>query len=376
MNKEQWAAAMESMTVWLAHPHELGKPPAKVEYAGEFERHGMRYYIFKYQKSLLSFDWLLGVCGGYEGDSLDHCGHVYSEMEKYDPATAEEKAVAMVEMIREYWLKVAERAEARGEDEEADGGSFVAFVLLDSAKWDSERLRKDMEADWDVIVPEDASGQEDDEDGPGADITRLVWEEDGMIASVALMPAPVPDGEAERNAATSYMWPEAVAVTQTHRAHLLVAVLLSGESYVDAGSLMVKIASACLKQENAIGVYASGTVFEPEFYREAADVMKSGEPPILNLVYFGVFSAERGFSAYTYGMKSFGKNEMEILDSVAAPNELRDVLFEITAYVISQDVTLRDGETLGVSEKERIPITRSDGVCLARQTLKIGYRPA
>lgn len=376
MHKEQRAAAMESMTAWLAHPHELSKTPAKIECVGEFERHGMRYYIFKYQKSSLRFDWLLGVCGGYKGDSLEHCGHVCSEMEPYDPDTAEEKAVAMVEMIREYWMEETERAPVRGENEEADGGSFVALVLLDSEKWDSKRFRKDMEADWGVIVPEDASGEEDDEGGGGAGSTQMVWEEGGMIASVALMSAPVPDGEAERNAATSYMWPEAVAVTQTHVAHLLVAVLLSGESYVNAGSLMVKIVAACLEQENALGVYASGTVFEPEFYREAAEVMKSGEPPILNLVSFGVFRAERGFSVYTCGMKSFGKDEMEIPDSVAAPNELRDFLFEITAYVISQDVTLRDGETLGVSEEERIPITRSDGICLTGQTLKIGYRPA
>ena len=42
----------------------------------------------------------MAVCGGYEGDGVGHCGHIFSEMEPYDPATAQEKCVAMVEKIR------------------------------------------------------------------------------------------------------------------------------------------------------------------------------------------------------------------------------------------------------------------------------------
>lgn len=380
MNTEQREAAKESMAAWLAHPQELGKVPAKIECVGDFERHGMRYYMFKYKKSLLSFDWLLGVCGGYEGDSLEHCGHVFSEMEKYDPATAGEKAVAMVEAIREYWMREAERAAAAdaaedAEEAEREGGSFVAFVLLDSIAFDGARFCADLRDEWGIRVPEDAGIAEGEEDRE-YDGTRFVWEEGGMLASAALMPGPVPDGEAERNAATNYLWPGAVEATKTHVAQILVAVLPHEEDLRAAGSLLVKIVDACLKQKNAIGVYTSGTVFEPGFYREAAAVMRDDELPYLNWIYFGFMRREKGLTAYTFGMNQFGKDEMEVLDSAAEPDELREFLFGIAAYVISSDVTLRDGETLGVSEEERLPITRSEGVCLDGQTLKIAYRPA
>ena len=63
MNKEQLNAATEAMIEWLAHPAELGKVPAKIECAGEFDLHEMHYYIFKYKKSALG-KWMLGVCGG------------------------------------------------------------------------------------------------------------------------------------------------------------------------------------------------------------------------------------------------------------------------------------------------------------------------
>ena len=38
-------AAMESLTEWLAHPAELGKAPAKIECAGEFDLHDLHYYF-------------------------------------------------------------------------------------------------------------------------------------------------------------------------------------------------------------------------------------------------------------------------------------------------------------------------------------------
>ena len=81
MNQRQ--AAYEAMKEWLIHPQELGKAPSKLEHAGEFDLHGLHYYIFKYKKSMLG-PWLLGVCGGYEEGETEHCGHVFSEMEPYD----------------------------------------------------------------------------------------------------------------------------------------------------------------------------------------------------------------------------------------------------------------------------------------------------
>lgn len=106
MNRKQMEAARSAMSTWLAYPGELGKAPARIECAGTFELHGMRYYIFKYKKGLLG-KWLWGVCGGYVGEGLEHCGHVFSEMEEYNPAGAEERAVEMVEWIRAYWMDQA-----------------------------------------------------------------------------------------------------------------------------------------------------------------------------------------------------------------------------------------------------------------------------
>ena len=106
MNREQMEAARSAMRAWFTYPDGLGRAPAQIECAGTFGLHGMRCYIFKYKKGLLG-KWLWGVCGGYVGEGLEHCGHVFSEMEEYNPAGAEERAVEMVEWIRAYWMDQA-----------------------------------------------------------------------------------------------------------------------------------------------------------------------------------------------------------------------------------------------------------------------------
>ena len=86
MNKEQLYAAQTAMIEWLSDPHELGKKPFKIECAGEFDFNEMHYYIFKFKASLLG-KWLVGVCGGFEDDDLEPCGHIFSNMQEYNETT-------------------------------------------------------------------------------------------------------------------------------------------------------------------------------------------------------------------------------------------------------------------------------------------------
>lgn len=98
------------MIKWLSHPDELGEAPKSMTVAEVFEYDGLKYYIFRFKTKLLSRKWYVGVCGGFDRDSSEHCGHVFSEMAEYSPLTAHENAVHMIEMIKEYWRAQAEEA--------------------------------------------------------------------------------------------------------------------------------------------------------------------------------------------------------------------------------------------------------------------------
>lgn len=364
MNEQQKAAA-EVMEEWLSHPEELGKKPAKLEIAGEFDLHDLHYYIFRFKKSKLG-SWKVAVCGGYDREGLGHCGHIYSEMEQYDPATAQEKCVAMVEKIRQYWMERA-KEEEENQDTERRAGDFLGFVLLSAPEFDVENFRFVLKEDWGLECPEEPEHPESKQDA-------IVFEIDDMMVTVGLMDMPVPDGEAEYWANSNFMTREkSVAAAKNHKAHLLVAVLGGESKSRKAGELFVKIACACLKAPNALGIYDCGTVWLPEHFNQMAMVMKEGELPLGNLVFVGLYQDEQGVSSWTSGLNSFGKDELEVVESSRPASEVYDFMLDISAYILEEGAILRDGETIGFSPEQKLSLTRSEGVYVKGKTIKIGF---
>lgn len=272
-------------------------------------------------------------------------------------------------------------------------GSFCGFVLLQQASYDLTALAERLAQRWGIVPQrgaDDAIVVEGGQEGDWLDqllaeetvdiLTEpeiadgnLVFDVDGAMIAVGYMPAPVPEGEAERFAANNCFWPGAVEAAASHRAHLMVAVLPRDMEPLEAGKTYVKLISSCLEDENAIGVYTSGTVLEPAFYQKGTAAMEQGELPILNWLYFGVYEKEQGYGAYTIGMDAFGKDELEILASRHTPEELRKFLFDVAYYVLEGDITLKDGETIGFSEEQRLPMKRGDGVAVEGHSIQIAY---
>ena len=277
----------------------------------------------------------------------------------------DEDAPAVIQACQE---EIAKRTEAETEDESDHTGVFTGFVLLSKGEWDKEQFIRDMKEKWDITVDEyDASEEKDDD--------ALVFEVGDMLAAVSLAAYPIPNGEAELNAENNYMWPDAVQVAKEHRAHIMVAILGKEEKILEKGKLFTKLVAACCRQKYATGIYTSGVVFEPRFYEGFADMLKEDELPIFNWVWFGLYRSEGGLNGYTYGMEVFGKEEMEVLNTDAEPEDLRDFLASLASYVLACDVMLKDGETIGFSADDNHTITRSPGVSLPEEqmTLKISW---
>ena len=265
-----------------------------------------------------------------------------------------------------------EDLEDDADEEETDRkGSFAGSVILSKAEWDKEQLIRDLREEWGIVDEEPDEGDEDDENSDDAVVMRV----GGMMLIVTLFHGHIPDNEAEINAENNYMWPEAVEVAKAHKAHIMVAVLGEEEKLLERGKLFTKAMAVCCKQKYATGVYTSGVVFEPRFYEGLADMLKEDELPIFNWVWFGLYRSEGGLNGYTYGMDVFGKEEMEVLNTDAEPEDLRDFLASLASYVLACDVTLQDGETIGFSADDKHTITRSPGVGLPEEqmTLKISW---
>ena len=364
----QQQAAVAAMTEWLAHPQELGKAPAKIEIAGELDLHDQHYYILKYKKSLLG-KWLVGVCGFEDTETLEPCGHTFSVREPYNPADAQERCRLMVEVIRQCQQDLAEEEAER----QSNAGPFSGFVLLSAPEWDLEAFKVQLKADWGIDYPPEDGEQTASDDNN----VTAVFDVEGMTVAISLMDFPVPDGEAEYWANSNFMEKDAaVSAAKAHQAHVLVAILdqmSEGHTRRQLGELYVKLVSTLLKAPNALGVYTNGTVWLPDYFIRVSEDLKEGSLPLLDLVFVGLVKYEKGICGWTNGLRAFGKDELEIRDSQHSPQDVHELLLNVSGYLIEGDVTLHDGETLGYTAEQKLHITRSEGVNVEGMSLKIEF---
>ncbi len=244
-------------------------------------------------------------------------------------------------------------------EREGKGNVLAGFVLFKDANFDWLRFKKNLRDDWDITF--------DDEIKDGA----VVFSVDDMNVACSLMPNPVPNNEAVEAAKRNYLWKNAAEETAKHGAHMIVAVLNKYDA-LDQQELLAKVACSLLKLDNAIGIYKAPTVYEKDFYINFAMSIDKGECPVPIYVYVGLYAEEGKVYAFTSGMSVFGKLEMEVLGTQLQPNELLSFMFTICEYVITEDVELKDGETVGFNDEDKIPVHVSAGVSVPGETIKLG----
>ena len=241
---------------------------------------------------------------------------------------------------------------------------FLGFVLLKEPVCDLSQFPEMLSERW-QLKPEDVQ-----QDG-----TAVVCRCEGVLISAAYMPAPVPNGEAEDNAVFNYMWRGAVDAARQHTAHLMIAAIGKDSKPLRTGEMFVRAAETALQFPAASGFYANGTVYEPAYYIKAAQMLRDDVLPVYNLVWHGLGREEDGrLHGYTIGLRDFGKDEIEVLHVADEPAALLQFLTQISGYVIGQDVTLHDGETIGFTADQKLRITRENSLEFdGEQTLHIEY---
>lgn len=237
------------------------------------------------------------------------------------------------------------------------------FVLLNENKFNIHQLLNDLKTDWN-ITPQVEQHQD-----------SFILTVGDFLCVIALMPAPIPNGEAAQRAKGNYYCPNAVSDAEAHKAHLMITVMNQAEnSEITGMNLYSKIISSSLNQENATAVYTSGTVYTADFYQKVSQqYLPNNEIPIMIWVYIGLGQNEQGNQLYTSGMAKFGKDEMEILNSKINMGTLHASLSSMCSYIISSSLILKDGETIGFSAEQKWAISRSKSVYAPSEfSLKIG----
>ncbi|WP_405154807.1 DUF4261 domain-containing protein [Paenibacillus sp. FSL K6-0108] len=239
--------------------------------------------------------------------------------------------------------------------------TIVGFVLLENEDCNFEQFITTMKNEWDIEI------EERPEEG------NLFFEVDGMQVVCAHINAPVPDREVEENAKLNVLWRDAVQVTSRHQSQIIVSVLNATDA-IQAHILFTQTSSALLQLDHALAIYMAPLVVEAGQYVDISRGIKDQELPVSLWIFIGLFqSPENGASAYTYGLRNFGKEEMEITQSAKPLSEVFEMMYMTATYVVENDVNLHDGETLGFSAEQKLPITRSEGIATEGNSLKIGF---
>lgn len=234
------------------------------------------------------------------------------------------------------------------------------FILFKDTTCNFDEIKRNLKLDWNI----DMNGEIKE----GATVFNV----GNTMVALSFIPAPVPNGEAEGNSKNNIFWEDGVKKTAEHKAQMIVAIM-GGKDPVKSAKLFVKVASSILKLENTIGIYKYPTVIPSDVYIEVAEELKEDSFPVLDVVYIGMYRSDNGICGYTEGLKYFGKKEIEIIDTDVEVFELYEFLIDIANYVITYDVKLSTGETIGFTAEQKLPITLSEGVAFKEETIKIEF---
>ncbi len=179
---------------------------------------------------------------------------------------------------------------------------------------------------------------------------------DGLSHMIALMPVPVPNREADMAASASLAALTAGGPPRVdHAAHL--TVVTTGATGLQALVAHTRIVAACADAYGAVAVYEgnAGATHPTPFY---LDVVTTMDPPVM--VWTGVSVARvppARTEILTLGVeRMLGLPDMLVSAPVGAGGGALPFLFDLLLYAITRGGPLPDGDTVGRTAAERIPV--------------------
>lgn len=249
--------------------------------------------------------------------------------------------------------------------EHKSGSILLGMILLEeSNSLKIKNVVKELREKWKLKV-------DDKERGEDASVLEI----EGYKIALGNMDLPIPGDEIKTTAEYNYFWKNGVEEATKHKGHIILSILNAGINPIKENLLFSKVASSIINNSKAIGAYIGSRtlLLKKDFYQYNVEEMSEDNLPLYIWIYFGMRNEDGKYSVYTYGLSDFNKKEMEIIHSIHPLSELSEMMFNLVHYVIASDVTLKNGETIGMSAEQKLKITESKGKYLDGNTLKIEY---
>jgi hypothetical protein len=185
----------------------------------------------------------------------------------------------------------------------------------------------------------------------------------GQNVMLMVMPMPVPRESWElpgRRAVAT--WPAALEVLGGHAAHVVVSTVGRAETaaqQLQAARAVTAVTGGLIATIPAAAVLWDGLVaHSAERWQQRSHEAFAGYPRIPFPLWVSIHPFRDGqtVGAITFGLTPFGGREIEFEGPGADPGEIVTKVAGLIVYVLEHGAVLRDGDTLGASESDRIRI--------------------
>lgn len=247
--------------------------------------------------------------------------------------------------------------------EDKPGGVLLAMVMFNNGEtFELEKVIGYLKSHWSIEVTKVSGSNE-----------TVNFAVQGEVVALLSMQFQIPWADVQKTAQYAYNWTTAAEDLKHHNAHVIVTVMSNTKSQIERYGIWTKVISSILATSNGLGVYqgSQSLLISKEQYLDSAEVLKSGLIPVDLWVYIGLRKGDIGNNAYTYGLTAFGKLEMEFINANLELGDMYSFLINICAYVIKSNVNFKSGETLGFTMEQKIKITKSPGLFVEGQSLKL-----
>ena len=257
-----------------------------------------------------------------------------------------------------------------------DEGNFLAYVTLSKRIQNREtffqKVADELKKEWNIEV------DFNDEYNKNRGKNELFVTENGNTISIEIETDIVPKNILGLGKAMNYMLTEEERKQQEpYRSTLTIMTEETDfENLVELAQLFVKVVCSCAVQRNVTGILTTDVYYTKSQYITNAQVMKEGILPIENLVWVMLMTSADDatrISAFTKGLTTFGREEIEILHSQKSPIDVVEFLLSTAYYLIAEDEYFQDGEELEGTDGMNFNITISDGEFFDEKTVKINY---
>ncbi|PPQ20801.1 hypothetical protein CV770_03320 [Bradyrhizobium sp. AC87j1] len=234
--------------------------------------------------------------------------------------------------------------------------SLLALILLDNP------VTPDMSAVAEVLHarhPELATETMDDGRAPQARANSPLIRCGNELVAVMSMPAPIPDDQGLwARAATT--WPESKAVAARHRGHLIVSMLGKSEQPLVAARVTTAVIGALIAtMPECCGVVWAGRVARPaQLWLEMSNWSFAQFPDYPFTLWIDTlpFRSDAKIGAITMGLSAFVGREIEFVTGKLTLAAMIDKVAGLSVYLIEHGNVVKDGDTIGATENERIAV--------------------